>query len=132
MYPEISAMLQSREKTHGPYENTAFVANRLQRILFESCGQRDIETDHVLREAMAMICQKMARMVSGDVNSLEHWIDVAGYAVLVIQHRLKVNTVPPKPSDSAQVPTPATGKVYPDQPLVARPCGEKNRASGSL
>jgi hypothetical protein len=40
------------------------------------------------REALDMICSKMARIMNGDPNYVDSWEDIAGYATLVA-NRLK-------------------------------------------
>lgn len=36
-----------------------------------------------MREALDMICHKMARILNGDPNYRDSWVDIAGYAMLV-------------------------------------------------
>ena len=35
------------------------------------------------QEALEMICHKIARIVAGNPNFVDHWRDIAGYATLV-------------------------------------------------
>jgi hypothetical protein len=44
-------------------------------------GYYDMEVDQ--REALEMICHKMSRIVYGDPNYADSWVDIAGYAKLV-------------------------------------------------
>ena len=37
------------------------------------------------KEALEMIASKIARALSGDSNHLDNWVDIAGYAQLVVQ-----------------------------------------------
>jgi hypothetical protein len=39
--------------------------------------------DHA-REALDMMASKIARIVSGDHQFKDHWIDIVGYATLVV------------------------------------------------
>ena len=38
----------------------------------------------VHREALEMIVHKIARIVNGDPNYIDNWIDICGYSKLVI------------------------------------------------
>ena len=39
---------------------------------------------NVQREALHMICSKLARIANGDPNHVDSWHDIAGYATLVV------------------------------------------------
>ena len=75
-------ILKERAKTHGDYNRTARLAQDLKtRIRAE---------DHCLSyaqlEALEMICVKMARIVCGNPDEMDHWRDVCGYATLAMDH----------------------------------------------
>jgi len=42
-------------------------------------------------ESLDLICTKLSRIVTGDCNHQDHWLDIAGYATL-ISDRLKEKT----------------------------------------
>ena len=51
--------------------------------MYRILTDRDTPMDPDQREAMEMICQKMARIMNGDPNYSDSWHDIAGYATLV-------------------------------------------------
>lgn len=82
-------LLDQREKTHGYYGLQACVAQALKQAL--TIGPLP-ELPPMHRESLEMICVKMARIVCGDHNERDHWLDVMGYAELILKN---IRTVPP-------------------------------------
>ena len=74
-------LLNEREKTHGDYADVARVAQALKFAL--AYGPTE-ELPDVHRESLDLICTKIARIVCGDHNEPDHWIDCIGYAQLVL------------------------------------------------
>jgi hypothetical protein len=82
----IDNILQERGETHGPFPSGAAISQALKRVLHMNENWHHLASDQ--REALDMICHKMARILNGDPNFDDHWKDVAGYATLVA-NRLK-------------------------------------------
>jgi hypothetical protein len=77
-------LLQERGQTHGDFTDNSRVSQELKATLHcENADLTDIE-----REAIDMICHKLARIVCGNPHFKDHWDDIAGYAMLVVD-RLK-------------------------------------------
>lgn len=74
----IEDVLSDRKKTHGSFEQHAAVAQSLKKLVLVREDYTDKE-----REALEMICHKLARIVSGDPHFKDHWVDISGYAQLV-------------------------------------------------
>jgi hypothetical protein len=73
--------LDEREKTHGNYAEMAELAQTL-KTAFQSCnGYGNLTL--VQRESTEMICTKFARILCGHPDHREHWLDIAGYAMLI-------------------------------------------------
>ena len=79
----IDKILAEREKTHGDFKNQAKTAQRLKFTLREQSKDWQIDFSHTQQEALEMICHKIARIVAGNPNFVDHWRDIAGYATLV-------------------------------------------------
>lgn len=78
----IQHVLDAREKTHGQFESHANVAQTLKGLVLSNIDKNNF----VEREAMSMILHKIARITNGDPSYVDHWIDIAGYAQLVVNH----------------------------------------------
>lgn len=79
----VDAILNERHNTHGRFMDVAGCAQVLKETidLFLSAGDKTLEADQ--QEALDLICTKMARVVCGDSNHTDTWLDIAGYAQLV-------------------------------------------------
>jgi hypothetical protein len=75
----INTLLDEREKVHGEFWNTALIAQELKNVM---ASHTDKLLDPVQVEALDMISSKIARILSGNPNFVDHWIDIAGYAQL--------------------------------------------------
>lgn len=76
---KISQTLQERDKTHGSYSNVASVAQRIKDII----RGNDSNLGQVHKESLDLIATKIARILCGNPNDADHWLDIAGYATLV-------------------------------------------------
>ena len=75
------SILKERAKTHGDYERLAFVAQSLKNVLRDAPNYERLSP--VQRESVELIATKLARIVCGDPDEKDHWIDLSGYADLV-------------------------------------------------
>ena len=78
----IEQILQERQKTHGDFKEQAKISQILKDQMAQTDGWKEM-WDPVKREALQMIQHKIARILAGDPNEIDHWRDIAGYATLV-------------------------------------------------
>lgn len=76
----IDAVLMSRGKTHGEFNDSATTAQALKDVMHNSANWRRL--DAVKREALEHIATKIARILSGDPNHRDAWTDIQGFARL--------------------------------------------------
>lgn len=77
---DIEETLQERGGRYGKFVDHARVTQHLKRFIFENMrGQLDDDQS----EALEMIAHKIGRIMNGDPNYADSWIDIAGYATLV-------------------------------------------------
>lgn len=94
-------LLSEREKTHGDYNEVARVSQGLKYALRHGPIE---EVPAVIRESLELICMKMARIVCGDHNERDHYLDIIGYAKLALQKHVEspgstINGTPDEPKD---------------------------------
>lgn len=75
----ITEILDERGKRYGKFKDHAEISQRLKYVVRD---RRDVLLDDQ-REALEMICHKIARILNGDPNYADSWIDIAEYAQLV-------------------------------------------------
>jgi len=77
-------ILKERQKTHGEYERLAAVAQSIKNILRSAPNYGALSA--VQSESVDLIATKLARIVCGDPDELDHYIDISGYADLVVRN----------------------------------------------
>ena len=82
---ELAETLEERGKRYGEFRTHAAITQALKQVMFHhNCieGVWDNLTDSQ-REALEMIAHKIGRILNGNPNYRDSWIDIAGYAQLV-------------------------------------------------
>ena len=78
---DIDATLAERGSRYGKFTDHATITQALKAVMF---GYRDdLELAADQREALEMIAHKIGRIINGDPNYADSWVDIAGYAKLV-------------------------------------------------
>ena len=80
----IAAVLAERGTRYGPFSGHAEVTQRLKKVIENHLGNSKTILSNVHQEALDMICHKIGRIVNGDPNYADSWVDIAGYAQLVV------------------------------------------------
>lgn len=77
-------VLDERGARYGKFAERARVTQQLKAVVAAAIGDNErfvFEPDHV--EALEMIVHKIGRIVCGDPDYDDSWVDIAGYARLV-------------------------------------------------
>jgi hypothetical protein len=77
---EVDAILNTRATTYGAFKDVAQVAQEMKNAI-RMCNNSELEDDQI--EALDMIASKIARIVNGNPDHVDSWVDIAGYAQLV-------------------------------------------------
>ena len=96
---DVDAVLDERGTRYGSFAEQALLGQDLKDIIRAQIAKRcaqdgftnrygddllyAMETHSMVREALEMICTKMARIINGDPTYADNWLDIAGYAKLV-------------------------------------------------
>lgn len=80
---EVDHILDARERTHGDYKSVSRIAQHLRAFFRDQEGWDNLS--YCQRESLDMISSKIARILSGDPNENDHWVDIAGYARLALR-----------------------------------------------
>ena len=84
---DIKEILACRQATHGNFWAHSEVSQNLKSCLIHHSGWLKLE--QLQREALEMICHKIARTMAGDPKHIDHWLDISGYATLVVDSLAK-------------------------------------------
>jgi hypothetical protein len=80
---EVDVTLDARAVEYGKFIEGAEVMQMLKRVVLNALNNRDKTLAHDQAEAMDMIIHKIGRIVNGNPDVVDHWLDIAGYAKLV-------------------------------------------------
>ena len=89
-YPEafgkaspVDAILNTRASNYGTFLGLSQVTQRLKGVAHQFAGQNNKTFDADQAEALDLIFTKVGRILNGDPNHIDSWLDIAGYATLV-------------------------------------------------
>jgi hypothetical protein len=77
----IDEILDERGARYGKFLHHAVISQDIKDMMKQNGRWNDLQADQ--REALEMIAHKIARILNGDPNYADSWIDIAGYAQLV-------------------------------------------------
>lgn len=82
-----TALINERGRTHGEFRDHARVAQNLKLIMVQE--ETWLQLSNIQREALDMIAHKIGRILAGDPEFRDHWMDISGYAHLVAERCTK-------------------------------------------
>lgn len=85
----IAEILAERGQRYGDFFNHAAITQNLKGVMYEQGNWYKLSPDQ--QEALEMIAHKIGRILNGDPNYADSWVDIAGYAKLV-SDRIEANT----------------------------------------
>lgn len=77
----VDEILTERGKRYGNFLEQSVISQYMTGILRNQEKWKDLRADQ--KEAIEMICHKLARIINGDPDYADSWIDIAGYAKLI-------------------------------------------------
>ena len=80
---ELASILSERGSRYGSLMDNATISQKLKEILHNSTNWEAMPPD--MKEALHMIVHKIARIVEGDFNYDDSWIDISGYSTLIVE-----------------------------------------------
>lgn len=79
----VDAILNERGNRYGKFIGHAAVTQDLKLVIHTHLRQRSKVLALDQQEALEMICHKIGRIINGDPDYDDSWVDIAGYAKLV-------------------------------------------------
>jgi len=79
----VTQILTERGHRYGKFVGHASVTQDLKNVIDLHLNQRNKALTDDQQEALDMICHKIGRIINGDPDYADSWIDIAGYAKLV-------------------------------------------------
>jgi hypothetical protein len=80
---DVDETLDERAQDYGKFKDGAALMQGIKRLLADHAAKHDKTFADDQWEALEMIVHKMARIVNGNPDKVDSWVDIAGYATLV-------------------------------------------------
>jgi hypothetical protein len=80
---DIDETLDERAKDYGKFKDGAALMQGMKRLLADHAAKHGKTFTDDQWEALEMIVHKIGRIVNGNPDKVDHWVDIAGYAKLV-------------------------------------------------
>ncbi len=82
MSETIGEMLIARGSKYGAFPDHAQITQDLKCVMQETPKWRSLSNDK--KEALEMIAHKIGRILNGDPEYRDSWVDICGYSQLVV------------------------------------------------
>lgn len=80
---DVNEVLNERGTRYGTFVGHAEISQQIKKLMRHYLKEREKQLAHDQTEALDMIAHKIARVINGDPDYADSWIDIAGYAKLV-------------------------------------------------
>jgi hypothetical protein len=77
----IMTVVEDRGSEYGDFRSMAVITQRLERVVQDANSYANLSDMH--KESLHMIFHKIARIVNGNPNNKDSWLDIEGYARIV-------------------------------------------------
>ena len=79
----VGKVLEARGQDYGKFRDSAALMQGIKRLLADHAARHNKLFADDQWEALEMIVHKISRIVNGNPDKVDHWVDIAGYATLV-------------------------------------------------
>lgn len=80
---KLANVLSERGSRYGTLMSNATISQGLKEIIHSSTNWEAMPPD--MKEALDMIVHKISRIVEGDFDYDDSWIDISGYSTLIVE-----------------------------------------------
>ena len=80
---DVTEVLEERGSRYGPFATHAAITQQLKNVVEKHLYHRGKVLADDQQEALDMIFHKIGRIINGDPDYADSWVDIAGYAKLV-------------------------------------------------
>ena len=81
--PDVDETLDARAMDYGKFKDGAALMQGIKRLLADHARVHDKTFADDQWEALEMIVHKIGRIVNGNPDKVDSWVDIAGYATLI-------------------------------------------------
>ena len=81
----VGEILAERAKRHGDFTDHAEITQRIKQVFYGSPNWHILTNTQ--KEGLEMAAHKIGRILAGDPNHADHWLDIEGY-IRIARERL--------------------------------------------
>lgn len=81
---DINTTLVERGNKYGPFTGHARIAQNIKDAMALAPNWEHLSVDK--KESLEMIAHKIGRILNGDPNYDDSWVDISGYAQLIVRN----------------------------------------------
>ena len=81
---QVNDILEQRGSRYGDFKTHAQITQTLKGVATTYLGVLNKHLSSSQQESLDMIFHKIGRIINGDPNYADSWVDIAGYAQLVV------------------------------------------------
>jgi len=78
----LASILEERGSRYGSFKTHAAITQHLKDVMKCAPKWNALTPSH--KESLEMIAHKIGRILNGDPNYADSWVDIAGYAQLIV------------------------------------------------
>ncbi len=90
---DIREVLNERGVNYGSFTGQSELSQLLKKTIDVELSKRGKSLDSYQKEALEMIMHKIARIINGNANYADSWLDISGYASLVVAQLNRKSTI---------------------------------------
>jgi len=79
----IEKTLEERGSRYGDFAGHAYITQDIKKAMYATINWKHLRANQ--KEALEMIAHKIGRILNGDPDYKDSWVDIEGYAHLVSQ-----------------------------------------------
>lgn len=80
---EMEKIHQERKNNYGSFKVNAAISQKLKVAIQVTPKYKDLSTTQ--KEGLDMVCSKLSRLLTGDCNHRDSWIDMIGFLNLIVE-----------------------------------------------
>lgn len=128
----LNETLAARGNRYGEFDGHAKVTQDLKFVIADALASRNKELADDQQEALDMIVHKIGRIINGDANYDDSWVDIAGYAQLVADRLRRDQAKEQAVKETADVGVRDIFTEFVMQTCGCPRCTERRRAEADL
>lgn len=90
---DIREVLNERGVNYGSFAGQSELSQLLKKTIDIEIAKRGKSLNSYQKEALEMILHKIARIINGNPDYADSWLDISGYASLVVAQLNRKSTI---------------------------------------